>query len=219
MARVNLAEGERNMAQDYDLDRAYQIDGPDEAKALYGKWAESYDSEFGSAWGYIAPREIARIYREESKGNEPVLDIGAGTGLVAEHLNGMTVDAIDITPEMLEVAARKGLYRNRIAGDLLQPLDLPTNGYGGVISCGTFTHGHVGPSCLPELLRVTWPGALFVCGTIPPVLDGLGFGSALATLVANGEITPVAFRQIDIYDKSSHDHSSDKGLVMVFRKL
>lgn len=207
------------MEKDYDLDRAYEIDGPEEAKALYGKWADTYDSEFGAGWGYIAPREIARIYREETRGNEPVLDIGAGTGLVAEHLNGLTVDAIDITPEMLEVAARKGLYQSRFVGDLLKPLEFGDNTYGGVISCGTFTHGHVGPDCLPELLRITWPGALFVCGTIPAVLDGAGFGSALATLVAEQKITPVTFRQIDIYDKDTHEHFGDKGLVMVFRTL
>ncbi|KMW58142.1 hypothetical protein AIOL_003113 [Candidatus Rhodobacter oscarellae] len=207
------------MDQDYDLDAAYEIDGPEDARKLYGQWAETYDDSFGSDWGYIAPREIARIYREEANGNEPVLDIGAGTGLLAEHLNGMTLDAIDITPEMLEVAARKGLYRTRIVGDLLAPLALEENSYGGVISCGTFTHGHVGPDCFAELLRVTWPGALFVCGTIPAVLDGAGFGSALAKLVAEGRITPVSFREIGIYDKDHHDHSADKGLVMVFRTL
>lgn len=204
---------------DYDLDRAYDIDGPDQAKALYGAWAATYDSEFGSAWGYIAPREIAKIYRSAATDADmPILDIGAGTGLVAEHLGDLPVDGIDITPEMLEIAGQKGLYRNRIVGNLLEPLMFPDDTYGGVISCGTFTHGHVGPACLPELLRVTRPGALFVCGTIPAVLDGEGFGSALATLVATDQITPVDFRQIEIYDKDHHDHSGDKGLVMVFRK-
>lgn len=206
------------MDKDYDLKRAYAIDGPEEARALYGKWASSYDAEFGTGWGYIAPREIARIYGEASEGDEPVLDIGAGTGLVAEHLGDLAVDGIDITPEMLEIAGQKGLYRSRIVGDLLQPLAMGDGAYGGVISCGTFTHGHVGPACLPELLRVTRPGALFVCGTIPAVLDGLGFGSALAALVAEGRITPVDFQTIDIYDKGHHDHSGDKGLVMVFRR-
>jgi len=207
------------MPQDYDLDRAYEIDGPDEAKALYGKWADTYDAEFGAAWGYIAPREIARLYCEDADRSAPVLDIGAGTGLVAENLDGLTVDAIDITAEMLEIAAQKGLYRNRLIGDLLKPLDIADRSYGGVISCGTFTHGHVGPDCLPELLRITWPGALFVCGPIPAVFEGACFGAALAVLVAQRQITPVAVRQIDIYDKARHAHSADKGLVMVFRRL
>ena len=116
-------------------------------------------------------------------------------------------------------AEAKGLYRRRILGDLTQPLHVPDGVYGGVVSCGTFTHGHVGPVCLPELLRITRPGALFACGTIPAVLDGMGFGSALAALVAAAKITPVAFREIAIYEGADHPHRDDRGLVMVFRKL
>ena len=204
---------------DYDLDNAYDINGPDEARTLYGKWAATYDDSFGAGWGYIAPREIAGIFRQLNDGNTPVLDIGAGTGLVAEHLDGLETDALDITPEMLEVARGKGLYRDLITADLTQPLDLPDTTYGGVISCGTFTHGHIGPECLPELLRVTRPGALFVCGTIAPVLDGLGFGSALARLVAAGRIEPVRFREIPIYEGADHPHAADRGLVMAFRRI
>ncbi|WP_425052027.1 class I SAM-dependent DNA methyltransferase [Psychromarinibacter sp. S121] len=207
------------MPTDYDLDKAYEIDGPEDAKRLYGNWAASYDDSFGEGWGYVAPREIAHIFLSDMRENQPVLDIGAGTGLVAEHLRDLTVDGIDIAPEMLARAEAKGLYRRRILGDLTQTLQMPDGVYGGVVSCGTFTHGHVGPVCLPELLRVTRAGALFACGTIPAVLDGMGFGSALATLVAQGAITPVTFREIAIYEGADHPHKDDRGLVMVFRKL
>jgi len=205
--------------QDYELGEAYTIRGPEDARKLYGEWAETYDQSFGAGWGYVAPRKIAEIFRDAYTGSDPVLDIGAGTGLVAEHMGPLTVDGIDITPEMLEAAAAKGLYRNRILGDLKAPLPLDSDAYGGVVSCGTFTHGHVGPECFPELVRVTRPGALFVCGTIAPVLDEYGFGSALARLVAEDKITPVAFRLIDIYEGAEHDHAKDQGLVMVFRKI
>ena len=207
------------MSSDYDLDHAYTIDGPEDARRLYGNWAASYDDSFGAGWGYVAPREIANIFLSEMRENQPALDIGAGTGLVAEHLRDVTVDGIDIAPEMLARAEAKGLYRRRILGDLTQPLHIPDGVYGGVVSCGTFTHGHVGPVCLPELLRITRPGALFACGTIPAVLDGMGFGSALAALVAAAKITPVAFREIAIYEGADHPHRDDRGLVMVFRKL
>lgn len=205
-------------ARCYDLEEAYDINGPDQARVLYGNWAATYDSSFGQSWGYIAPREIAAILKDEFAGDEPILDAGAGTGLVGEHLCGLTVDAFDITPEMLDKARLKGCYRDLILGDLTRPLALPDATYGAVISCGTFTHGHVGPECLPELLRITKPGALFVCGTIPAVLDGAGFGSALAKLVANGRIEPVRFRHIPIYEGVVHPHKDDCGLVMVFRK-
>lgn len=206
--------------QGYVLDEAYRIDGPEEAQRMYGAWAATYDASFGKGWGYIAPREIARILKAElTEEDEPVLDIGAGTGLVAEHLRGLFVDALDITPEMLQVARAKRLYRALIEADLTRPLDIADAQYGAVISCGTFTHGHVGPECLPELLRVTRPGALFVCGTIPAVLDGAGFGSALAGLVAARRIEPVRFRDIPIYEGADHGHKDDRGLVMVFRRM
>jgi len=205
--------------QDYDLDNAYDINGPEQAQSLYGAWADTYDQSFGEAWGYIAPREIARLYLEAAQKDTPILDIGAGTGLVAAHLQGEVTDALDITPEMLRIAAGKGLYRQLIEADLTQDLDIADDSYGGVISCGTFTHGHVGPECLPELLRITRPGALFVCGTIAPVLDGLGFGSALAQLVAKDRITPVRFHDIPIYEGADHPHAQDRGLVMEFRTL
>lgn len=203
----------------YDLDEAYEINGPDQARRLYGDWAATYDDSFGAAWGYIAPREIAAILRTEITPAAEILDIGAGTGLVAEHLRGLTVDALDITPEMLRIAEPKGLYRRLMLGDLTVTLDIPDGSYDAIVSCGTFTHGHVGPECFPELLRITRPGAVFACGTIGPVLDGAGFGSELARLVAHGKITPVAWRDIPIYEGVDHPHKDDRGLVMVFRRL
>lgn len=203
----------------YDLEQAYEINGPEEARQMYGAWAETYDDSFGRAWGYIAPREIAGILKAEITPQACILDIGAGTGLVAENLRGLTVDALDITPEMLEIARGKGLYRDLIHGDLTRKLDMPDDSYDAIISCGTFTHGHVGPECFPELLRITRPGGVFACGTIGPVLDGAGFGSALARMVALGQITPVAWRDIPIYEGAEHPHRNDRGLVMVFRKL
>lgn len=202
----------------YDLAEAYDINGPDEARKMYGDWAATYDDSFGRAWGYIAPREIAAILMAEMADDQPVLDAGAGTGLVGEHMRDLTVDAFDITPEMLEKAKAKGLYREYILGDLTKPIALPDAVYGAVVSCGTFTHGHVGPECLPELMRITRPGALFVCGTIPAVLDGAGFGSALAKMVALGQIEPVRYRDIPIYEGAEHPHKNDRGLVIVFRK-
>lgn len=203
---------------DFDLKRAYSIEGPDGARDLYRDWASSYDKDFGAAYGFVMPREVARIFLAESEGHTPILDVGAGTGLVATHLGGAAVDGLDISPEMLEVARAKGLYRNLIEADLTGPLPLPDDAYGGVISSGTFTHGHVGPGCLPELLRVAKPGALFACTVVPGVFDSMGFGSALALLNAQGRISPLRFFEFPIYEGTDHENARDRALAMIFRK-
>lgn len=201
-----------------DLERAYSLKTKDEARALYADWAETYDAEFGQAMGYAAPRRVAEIFLAEG-GEAPVLDIGAGTGLVAENLHGLEVDGLDLSPEMLAVAARKGLYRRVIEADLTKVLPMPDEAYGGALSAGTFTHGHVGPGCLPELLRVVRPGGLFVCSVVPAVFDGMRFGSTLAQLQAAGRISALRFQEFQLYDGATHDHADDTGLAVIFHRV
>jgi len=202
-----------------DLDSAYALSGTEEARDFYKDWATDYDRDFAEARGYRSPSEVARVFRAAARGDEPVLDVGAGTGLIGQAMAGVEIDALDLSPEMLAVARRKGVYRDLIAADLTGPLALPDGAYGGVVSAGTFTHGHVGPACLPELLRITRPGALFVCTVVPEVYDSAGFGSSLALLVAQGRITPVRFDDFAIYDHADDAHADARGLIMTFRRL
>lgn len=202
-----------------DLDNAYSLDTPEATRALYRDWAESYDQSFAEARGYRSPVEVARVFRERFDGSGPVLDIGAGTGLLGAQLAGFEVDGVDLSPEMLEQACAKGVYRDLITADLTKTLPMPSESYGGLVSTGTFTHGHVGAECLGELLRVARPGALFACSVVGPVYDSAGFGSALALLVAKSAITPVKFHDFALYDKEGDAHSDDRALIMEFRKL
>jgi SAM-dependent methyltransferase len=124
-----------------DLDDAYALKTPEDSVALYRDFAATYDEGFVADTGYVYPREVARVFLEQAGPNDrPVLDIGAGTGLLAERLGGIVTDGIDISAEMLEKAAAKGLYRNRIVADLTKPLEIADSVYGGLISSGTFTH-------------------------------------------------------------------------------
>ena len=202
-----------------DLDSAYALGGTEETRAFYKAWADSYDQTFAEDRGYRSPAEVARRFRAAADGNEPVLDVGAGTGLIGAELAGVEIDALDLSPEMLAVAERKGVYRRLITADLTGPLDIPDATYGGIVSSGTFTHGHVGPVCLPELLRIARPGALFVCTVIPAVYDSAGFGSALAQLVAEDRITPIRFHDFAIYDRADDEHGDEHGLIMEFHRL
>lgn len=211
------------MTDDNRLNRAFSLKTPEDSVRLYRDWADSYDKTFADAFGYVAPREVASVFRSEAERQsggsvEPVLDIGAGTGLLAAELAGFTIDAIDISSEMLEMAKAKGLYRNCILADLSQKLPFADASYSGLVSTGTFTHGHVGPCCLPELMRIAKPGALFTLGINPGVFDDAGFGSAFAVLVADDVIEPVDFRKLDIYQDARHEHADDRYLTAVFRR-
>ena len=207
------------MPTETSLEGAYSLKTPEDSVKLYRDWAETYDSGFADKMGYVYARNVAEALLGELGGATPeVLDIGAGTGLVAEELPGLTVDAIDISQEMLDVAGAKGLYRERICADLTKPLDIADAKYGAMVSAGVFTHGHVGPSCLPELMRIAAPGAVFVLGINSEVFDSAGFGSAFAGLVADGLISPVQFRKAACYADADHDHADTVIILAVFRR-
>jgi len=148
------------------LPEAYDIGSPEDAKRLYGDWATSYDQELVEENRYTGPELAAAVLaRELTDRDARIIDIGCGTGLVGEQLkaHGFShIDGLDLVPEMLAVAAEKGAYSRLIEADLLQGAPIPDASYTAAISVGTFTHNHVGPSGLDEVLRLVQPAGLFV---------------------------------------------------------
>lgn len=209
------------------LDDAYGLKTPEDNIALYRDWAETYDAEFAQDRGYQYPQVIADIYARHAKPNDnPILDVGSGTGLVASALQEhhtddaqLTIDGVDISPEMLAVSRAKGVYRHLFKADLTQSIDLSELQYGAVVSAGTFTHGHVGPEAFIKLLRLCRAGALFVIGVNGTAFDQYHFGSHFAALQADKHITPVEFIRVQYYASASDDHAADQGFAAVFRKV
>jgi predicted TPR repeat methyltransferase len=204
--------------QDPDLDAAYALETPEDNRALYKTWAQTYDENFARDMDYQLPKVVALILAEVAQGAEPVLDVGAGTGLVAQNMAPRgEVDALDISEDMLAVAASKGLYRRVILGDLTGVLALPDESYGAVVSSGTFTHGHVGPDALDELLRVAKRGAWFVLSVNAEHFEARGFAAKFVSL--KGRIDGLEQRQINIYGSGADDaHAGDLAHVVVFQK-
>lgn len=206
--------------EDPDLESAYALETPDDNRALYAKWATTYDRSFAEAMDFIMPQHVARLFHKHG-GRGPVLDASAGTGLVAAALQSnseLDIDALDISPEMLEVATDKGLYRRTIVGDLTQTLPIEDGTYNAVTSCGTFTHGHVGPEALDELLRVATSGALFVLTIKTEHFEERGFARKFEAL---GErIKGFSTVSLPIYGAGvDQDHADDTGLVACFHKI
>lgn len=201
------------------LEAAYRLATPQDNRAYYRDIAGRYDSEFVEALGYSYPAKVAAIYQSlAGPGDEPVADIGCGTGLVGVALNAV-VDGMDISPDMLAVATRRGVYRALYEVDLTADLTALPGGYGAVVSAGTFTHGHLGPEVLTSLLDLAGPGALYVIGVNAAHYADWGFEATLQGLETEGRIGAVAATQVPIYAESGHDHEGDRALVLNWRRL
>ncbi|MEP1444073.1 MAG: class I SAM-dependent methyltransferase [Hyphomicrobiales bacterium] len=202
-----------------DLDAAYALETPADNIALYRDWAVNYDSEFADTMGYQLPNHVARLFAQ-SGGHGLVLDVGAGTGLLVECLKehpNTQFDALDISQEMLSAAESKELYRKTIVADLTKPLSLTDELYDAVVSSGTFTHGHVGPDALDELLTLAKPNALFVLSINAKHYESHGFAAKFAEM--SDVICDFAIHTVDIYDGCKDaSHQNDKGHVVVFNK-
>ncbi len=207
------------MKDDPDLDDAYALQTPEDSVRLYRTWSQSYDTGFAAAQDYILPSQVAGAFAAAG-GQGPVLDVGAGTGLLAERLAALgigPVDGVDISAEMLAVASDKAIYRTLLLADLTLGVDLPEGGYAGVASSGTFTYGHVGPGALDELLRLAAPGAVFALSIHAGVyLDG-GFAAKFEALGA--AIRDLRLEEVAIYGAAADAaHRGHRALVAVFRK-
>ena len=185
---------------------------------MYRDWADTYDEAFIAATGYEYPARIAEIF-DQLGGVGPVLDVGCGTGAVAEALSTRPVDGADISPEMLAAAAAKGHYRALIETNLMADPDLAQGAYNGVVSAGTFTHGHVGAEALIPLTDAAAPGALFVIGVNAEVYDRAAFQDVLDRLIADKVIAALELVRGRIYGpNATHEHANDLFCAAVFRK-
>ena len=209
------------MSSKKGLNDAYSVKTPEDNIKLYKVWASSYDDDFAKKNDYRSPVLISNYYDKYSNKNDvPVLDVGAGTGLIAEVMNKkntIDIDAIDISPEMLESAKSKNCYNKLIEADLTENLDIDNNYYGAIVSAGTFTHGHIGPNALDELLRVTKPSGLFVITIHSKVYVNQSFEQKFQDI--NEQITDLTFHEEKAYGNNpDKDHGNDTVFITVFRK-
>ncbi len=197
-----------------DLDDAYSLVTPEDNRALYARWAETYDEGFLATHGYIYHEGVAQLFARYGSAGGPVLDVGCGTGAVGVSLaaNGLgeEIHGIDISAEMLKVASTKTqsngdpVYQKLIEADLTKTIDLESNFYsGGVISVGTFTHGHLGPECLGELLRVGAPGSTAAIGINSAHYISHGFAEYFDSKHKADLISKVEIVELPIYDAAT----------------
>jgi predicted TPR repeat methyltransferase len=200
------------------VDEAYHLENSDEMAEFYRKWARDYDRQMLDLRGYTSPATIAeKLVLHLPQKHAVVLDIGCGTGLTCRLLAEQgydRLDGIDLSQEMLNVAHERGIYRSLLQADVNQPLPLETASYDGVISSGTFTHGHVGPQPLGEIFRVLKPGGVLACTVHQDLWQSLGFEDRFRRLVDEGIATELSL-ELDSYYRDS----APEGWFCVYRKV
>jgi ubiquinone/menaquinone biosynthesis C-methylase UbiE len=206
---MNNADKQDSDAATQLLERAYALSGSEDAQRLYRDWASTYDQHLEQDLHYIAPGMIADVLAEALPDRAArILDVGCGTGLVGEYLAGhgfRTIDGLDFSPEMLTRAGDKGCYMRLVEGDLNSVLEISSRTYEGVISCGTFTHGHVHANALDEILRVLKRSGLLACTVHRDIWKPAGFETKFASLVEDGSVVFEQQKMDPYYEGSPAD--------------
>jgi len=167
----------------------YAARSPEELKAGYAAWAETYDEETAAS-GYRLPHLVAMLVAlHVAVDAGAVLDAGCGTGLGGDLLHALGyrgIVGLDMSDPMMERAARLGAYAELVRGVLGETLPFPDGRFAAVMTAGVFTLGHAPASGLRELVRVTRPGGRLLFSVRDVVHDNQGFREEQAALEAEG---------------------------------
>ncbi|NNC81422.1 MAG: methyltransferase domain-containing protein [Acidimicrobiales bacterium] len=212
-----------------DLDLAYSIETPDDSRSLYARWAATYDENFIEKHAYVYHENVVGLFLDAGgSAGGVVLDVGCGTGVVGVALGDVgekIVDGVDISPEMLDVARGKltvhgqPAYRNLIEADLTQTVPIGDDTYSGIISVGAFTHGHLGPEAIDELVRIAAPSAVCAIGINAKHYAEFGFDRWFASRSTEGGVTSPQLVNVSIYEAGKSEHSGERAEVAVFQVL
>jgi len=140
----------------------------------YKVWAEAYDKDFAIVHPNRA--EHMAVYLDElvtqfgmKKENLKILDVAAGTGLVGEELkkkgfNIKNITALDLCPDMLNVAKKKNVYGRLVQAPFgsTMPKGMTARSFDCVIMCGGFAAGHIPLSSLHTMARLCKEGGFII---------------------------------------------------------
>lgn len=127
----------------------------------YGEWAATYEETV--AYG-LDEWLLPRIGAVDWKTAGQAVDLACGTGRTGVWLRGQgvsAIDGVDITPQMLDVARAKAVYRSLTQGDI-SATGLPARSYD--LASMTLADEHQ-PDLRPvyrEVARLLKPGGVFV---------------------------------------------------------
>jgi predicted TPR repeat methyltransferase len=147
-----------------------QAIGAGYVRALFDDYAPTFDKQLVKHLHYRGPELLrAALRRALARDGRPLrferaIDLGCGTGLMAQALAGVcaALDGVDLSPRMLERAARTRLYRRLHEGDLVSFLEGEGEAAADLVAAAdVFVYMAVLDAVFREARRVLIPGGLF----------------------------------------------------------
>lgn len=177
------------MTQNDRVRWVYSSQNEQELEERYDQWAEEYDADLETDFGWISPQRTSEYVAKHVAKEGSVLDAGAGTGLVGECLHEMgfnNMTAMDLSLGMLEVARRKDIYRALDQMTMGETLDYQTDQFDASVIVGVFTQGHAPASSIDELVRVVKSGGHIVFSLRTDTYLENGFKDKMDSLESDG---------------------------------
>ena len=171
------------------LDKIYSTDSTD-LRPFYAQWAQSYDQEVGEN-GYITPLRIAEALARHVKDlSIPILDYGCGTGISGQAFQEAgfpTIDGVDISDEMLEVAAQKKIYRRLEVFAPETGPDVKLGAYNIIAAVGVIGAGAAPLAVLDQIMALLAPKGLLVFSFNDHTLEDPAYDGRVENYVKQGQ--------------------------------
>ncbi|MBT6897116.1 MAG: class I SAM-dependent methyltransferase [Rhodobacteraceae bacterium] len=171
------------------LDKIYSADSTD-LRPFYAQWARSYDQEVGEN-GYITPLRIAEALARHVKDlSIPILDYGCGTGISGQAFQEAgfpTIDGVDISDEMLEVAAQKKIYRRLEVFAPETGPDVKLGAYNIIAAVGVIGAGAAPLAVLDQIMALLAPKGLLVFSFNDHTLEDPAYDGRVENYVKQGQ--------------------------------
>jgi predicted TPR repeat methyltransferase len=135
-------------------------------REVYDRMADLYDQRVVAGLKYKLPREVALQVKGLYPDNKVnVLDLGCGTGLLGACLGRVdgAMIGVELSPKMIEQAARHGVYDRFHSVDLLDALrETPASLYDVIAALDVFIYVGDISALVPDAFRVLRAGGHFI---------------------------------------------------------
>jgi len=143
--------------------------------SLFDMYADTFDRDLIDNLNYQSPRLLAQIIARTVPAGArlDILDIGCGTGLMGEGLRALkrTLTGVDLSPNMLEEARRRGVYDRLVESDIVAFLDMQTDQFDLIVSTDVFIYIGDLSKVFAGVRRALRTGGLF-CFSVEAIDEG-----------------------------------------------